>query len=191
MISKSPARNSFQRDAYLQSQADEGLTPDNDEGVAAMMEMYYNMDRHKQEQEADPEWQKNNLEYDLRSTDWILAKARGSESYAQNLYAALCNNSFVRNDVWPILKKETWSCSWRYAGGIIADMREQGDYIDWYCSGIRGDVTDEEYNQMTKSEQENYLLMKNTFVGEGRVTDEIQEDLLRLGWLVADDIDET
>lgn len=187
MISKSPKRNSFQRDAYLQRQADEGCTPENDEGVAAMLEMYSDFDNERARQEADPGWQKNNLEYDLRSTDWILAKVRASEAYAQNLYAAMCNNSFIRNDVWPILKKETWSCSWRYAGGIVADMREQGDYIDWYCSGIRGDVTDEEFRQMDKSEQETYLYMKNTFVGEGRVTDEIKDDLLRLGWLVSDD----
>ena len=87
---------------------------------------------------ANPEWQKNNLEYDLRSTKWICDKAKASESYAQNIYAAMCNQSWQRNDVWPLLKGETYSCSWRYAGGIIADMREEGDYMDWYCSGMGG-----------------------------------------------------
>jgi len=167
--------------------AEQGRTPDNDANVHAMMEFYANVKNIKAEREADSSWKENNLEYDLRSTDWILNKVRDSESYAQNLYAAMCNRSFIRNDVWPILKDQEWSCSWRYAGGIIADMREQGDYIDWYCSGIRGEVNDEEFGQMTKAEQENYLLMKNTFVGEGHVTEEIREDLLRLGWLVVDD----
>ena len=187
MISKSPDRNSFQKTNYVQRMAEQGRTPENDANVQAMMEFYSNAKNVKAEREADPEWQKNNLEYDLRSSDWILKKVRDSESYAQNLYAAMCNRSFIRNDVWPILKNQEWSCSWRYAGGIIADMREQGDYIDWYCSGIRGEVNDEEFSQMTKEEQENYLLMKNTFVGEGHVTEEIREDLLRLGWLVVDD----
>ena len=187
MISKSPDRNSFQKTNYVQRMAEQGRTPENDANVQAMMEFYSNAKNVKAEREADPEWRKNNLEYDLRSSDWILKKVRDSESYAQNLYAAMCNRSFIRNDVWPILKNQEWSCSWRYAGGIIADMREQGDYIDWYCSGIRGEVNDEEFGQMTKEEQENYLLMKNTFVGEGHVTEEIREDLLRLGWLVVDD----
>lgn len=120
-----------------------------------MLEWYKRWDEQKLEQEQDPEWQKNNLEYDLRSTDWILKKVRESDDYAKALYAALCNNDFTKNDVWPILQEETWSCSWRYAGGIIADMREEGDYIDWYCSG-----------------------------NEGYVDDEIKKDLLTLGWLV-------
>lgn len=103
----------------------------------------------------DPKARENNLEYDLLTTDWILAKVRNSDDYAKSLYAAMCNNDFVRLEVVPILKGETWGCSWRYAGGIIADMRETGDYIDWYCSG-----------------------------NESEVTEEIREDLLKLGWVV-------
>jgi len=170
MISKSPDRNTFQKNGYLSRMADKEQTPDNDANVAAMFEYYSNLNNIKMEREADPEWQKNNLEYDLRTTEWILEKVRASEPYAQNLYAAMCNRSFVRNDVWPILKQEQWSCSWRYAGGIVADMRQGGDYIDWYCSGIR-DVEEEPYG----------------YVPESVVTEEIQEDLLRLGWLVLDD----
>ena len=119
----------------------------------------------------DPEWQKNNLEYDLRSTKWICDRAKSTKTYAQNLYAAMCNQDWQRNDVWPLLKGETWSCSWRYAGGIIADMREEGDYIDWYCSGIQGEP-DEDWVDLGH-------------VPEGTVTDEIREDLFKLGWLPA------
>jgi hypothetical protein len=122
-----------------------------------------------QRKEKDIEWQKNNLEYDLRNTNWILEKVKVSGIYAQNLYAALCNNSFQKLEVLPILKEERWRCSWRYAGGIIADMRQEGDYINWYCSGIsnEGDTSG--------------------FVSEGRVTDNIRTDLLKLGWKVIDD----
>ncbi|MFM1845778.1 MAG: hypothetical protein RIS19_251, partial [Actinomycetota bacterium] len=62
--------------------------------------------------------------------------------------AALCNNEFVKNDVWPILKDETWSCTWRYAGGVVSDIQEGDGYLDWYCSGMgsglgNGDETGE------------------------------------------------
>ena len=135
----------------------------------------------------DPEWQKLNLEFDLRKTAWICDKAKTNPVYAQHLYAAMCNNEFQKNDVWPILTSHRWSCSWRRAGGIIADMIEQGDYIDWYCSGIRGDgLTDEEYNQLSREHQESYLQTKK-FVSESMVTDEIRADLLKLGWIVIND----
>lgn len=118
----------------------------------------------RRNKEFDQEWTIDNLEHDLRATDWIVEKTRNSENYAQNLYAALCNNEFTKNDVWPILQDKRWYCSWRYAGGIIADMCEEGSYLDWYCSGA-GIQTPE-------------------FVSEGTVTEEIKEDLLKLGWIV-------
>jgi hypothetical protein len=62
-------------------------------------------------------------------------KVESDKVYAQQIYAALCNNEFQRNDVWPLLAGKTWSCSWRHAGGIVADMLEEGDYSDWYLTG--------------------------------------------------------
>ncbi len=167
-LSKSPKRNTFQASKYLERKAQEGKTPDNDSNVKAMMDMYKNWAVETAEREADPNWSKNNMEHDLRTTNWILNKARSSESYAQNLYAAMCNNGFIKLDVIPILKQEEWSCSWRYAGGIIADMRQEGDYIDWYCSGIRNPEDE-----------------PKDFVPEGCITAEIRNDLQRLGWAVA------
>lgn len=108
---------------------------------------------------------KSNLEYDLRTTDWIIDKVKKNQSYAQNLYAALCNNVFQRNAVWEKLQNQIWSCSWRQAGGIIAMMQQQGDYMDWYCSGHRENFDDGS-------------------VSEGIVTQEIKNDLFALGWLV-------
>lgn len=154
------------------------------------------IDKHKRRFD-NLEKQKNNMEYDLLTTDWILEKVRNSEIYAQNLYAAMCNNDFQKvnvaddaDNVVEILKDglPTWSCSWRYAGGIIADMRTEGDYIDWYCSGIRDAVIESEgeWNKLTKEQQEKYTNVFSKYVGEQVVTDEIRADLLKLGWRVVD-----
>ena len=181
--SQSPERNTFQCGAYRERQAETG--EDVSEEYIAILESIRLQNQNKW---ADPKRCENNLEYDLVTTDWILEKVRDSRVYSQNLYAALCNNNFRRNDVWPLLKGDNWGCSWRYAGGIIADMREEGDYIDWYCSGIRNDYSldDEGYAQLDKPQQELYLESKQ-YVSESVVTDEVREDLFRLGWLVIDD----
>ena len=161
MLSSSPQRNTFLEDIYLKQCEEKGQEPS-----PVTLEMY-ELDRIASRNRFDePESRVNSLEYDLRTTDWILQKVRESEVYAQNLYAAMCNSDFIKNDVWPVLKEEKWSCSWRYAGGIVADMREEGDYVDWYCSGY------------SKTEG---------FVPECTVTDEIREDLLKLGWIVIAD----
>jgi hypothetical protein len=116
------------------------------------------------------------MEYDMRICDWMLAKVRATDTYAQNLYAAMCNNDFIKLDVVPILRqdpdKDYWSASWRSAGGIVANMREEGDYIDWYCSGI-GDGLGNGDSDRTKG-----------YVPEGQITDEIRNDLQRLGWAI-------
>lgn len=159
------------------------LNPDNTQ-AKEMIEYYESFAEREIEKENDPAWQKNNMEYDLRTSKHIVEKVRNREEYAQNLYAAMCNNGFIRNETWNILKdEENWGASWRYAGGIIANMRGEGDYIDWYCSGIHNDWTDEEFNNATKESQERYLFMKTKFVGEGHITDEVRQDLLEIGWL--------
>lgn len=169
-ISKSPNRDTFQVESYVKRREKEGKLPSPE-----YLELFKTFSQHKIEQEADPAWQENNLEWDLRTTDWILDKVRASDRYAQNLYAALCNMSWQRLDVMPILRDQQWGCSWRYAGGIIADMREQGDYIDWYCSGI-GDGLGNGDEDGTKG-----------YVPEGHVTEEIESDLKQLGWQPVDD----
>ena len=105
----------------------------------------------------------DNLEYDLLNTQWITDKTE-DDVYAQNLYAALCNNKFYKEDM-----KEPWICSWRYAGGLIADVKwlatgKAYDYLDFYCSSALSD--------------------NPKFVAEGTVTDEVREDLTKLGWRV-------
>jgi len=164
-ISRSPDRHTFQKEGYVKRQLEKGEELNQD-----YLDMFEKILEQHDKKFDDEQARKDNLEYDLVTTDWILEKVRASEDYAQNLYAAMCNNDFIKREMWPILKDQKWSCSWRYAGGIIADMRQQGDYIDWYCSGIRGDYQEEERT--------------NGFVSESVVTEEIENDLYKLGWLV-------
>ena len=173
-VSKSPERHTFQQEGYVKRCEEKGEEPNPD-----YLEMYKTWREQDESNLADPEWQKANMEFDLRSTDWILAKVRDSDNYAQNLYAAMCNMQFQKIEAWPILKNERWSASWRSAGGIIADMQGKGDYIDWYCSGIG-------------SKEDGYGLSHDkpvtdsdgrTYVPEGVVTEEIDADLRKLGWM--------
>jgi hypothetical protein len=91
---------------------------------------------------------KPNLEYDLTNNERIVSKCVNSEIYCRNLYGALCNNRFFYGD-------DEWVCTWREAGGIVADIIKRGNYMDWYCSG-----------------------------NESVVTDEIKLDLMMMGWIV-------
>jgi hypothetical protein len=168
-LSKSPERNTFQKKSYIARQTKIEKPVDQD-----LIDIYNQMNANQDHLESNSGWSYNNLEYDLRSTDWILEKVRSSEIYAQNLYAALCNNDFQKLEVMPVLKEETWCCSWRSAGGVVANMRQQGDYIDWYCSGIRNDSYQDDLD----------IPYPPGTVGEGHVTEEIQSDLKKLGWIV-------
>lgn len=171
--SKSPDRHSFQKAGYLERCKSKGEEPN--QGYLDMFQRILEEEKNKWN---DPKNTVNNLEWDLVTTEWILDKARASEAYSQNIYAALCNNEFQKLDVLPILKEQTWSCSWRYAGGIVADMRQQGDYIDWYCSGMGG------LNQEYDAKETNEEWQKRTgYVPEGKITDEIRADFQKLGWV--------
>ncbi len=175
-VSKSPDRHRFQKEGYVKRQEEAG------EAVSeAYLEMFENILNEHDHKFDDPKTHKNNMEYDLLTTNWILDKVRTNNSYAQNLYAAMCNRQFQRLDVMPVLKNERWSCSWRYAGGIIADMQQKGDYIDWYCSGIGGQNL--EYEGI---ETEEAWKIRTRYVPESTVTDEINMDLKQLGWIVLD-----
>lgn len=180
-LSTSPIKFTHHVDSYI-SRCEKRNEPVRQE----IVEMYTKMAKQQQQEQSKQEWTKNNLEHDLRTTDWILQKARSSKSYAQNLYAAMCNNEFQLKEAWPILKDQRWSCSWRYAGGIIADMREEGDYLDWYCSGIRdaSEPTEAEMHSWSPEQQYHWREVYSKYVSESVVTDEIQDDLMKLGWLV-------
>lgn len=94
-----------------------------------------------------------NLEKDLEMSKQI-RKLVKDDKFAQALYAALCNVGWRKNGI-------EWGCSWRYSGGLVADLRGVGeDYLDFYCSGI-GD---------------------GTKVPEGHVDCKVREELAKLNW---------
>ena len=120
---------------------------------------------------------KHSMQTDMMDTEWFREKVRLSRSYAQNLYAAMCNNEFQKQDTWEVLTDNRWSCSWRAAGGVVATLRAANeDYMDYYCSGMGGFA-------VADGDPETYY-KETGYVKESEVTDEIREDLLRLGWTV-------
>ena len=173
IVSKSPERHTFQKEKYIERQ-----TENNNPISQDYLDLFANILEQDKNKFSDPENCKNNLEYDLLTTDWILEKVRVSDTYAQNLYAAMCNMRFVKKDLFPYLRqdpdKDLCSYSWRYTGGIIADMQQKGDYIDWYCSGM-GEGLGNGDEDGTKG-----------YVPEGQVTEEIANDLKTLGWVAVE-----
>jgi hypothetical protein len=166
-LAVSPDRNINER-LYIERCKEQGEEPD-----VSFLELLEELTQTVEKESEALEWANNNLEYDLRSTKWICDKVKSSEKYGQNLYAAMCNMQFIKLDVIPILNDQRWSCSWRHAGSIIANMNEQGDYLDWYCSGIASQsyIPDDDDNN------------SRGYVPEGEVTDEIFNDLKQLGWV--------
>ena len=186
-LATSPDRGKFGMKGIIRRAQEQGIDPNTDQHTQEMLNYEREWHASQREREQKSAWQENNMEYDLRTCDWMIDKCQKREEYAQNLYAAMCNRSFQKNAVWDRLKNTNWSCSWRYAGGIVADMRGEGDYIDWYCSGIRGGLSEQELADMDAEDREKYLWMQANFVSESYVTDEIRNDLYRLGWLVLDE----
>ena len=118
----------------------------------------------------------HDLELDLKNSLEIVAKCRTSEAYTQNLYAALCNMQWQKNEMFPIIKGDLWHCSWRYAGGIAAELRGEGDYLNYYCSGMGG------FNLSYDAEEAAAWMAEHQYVPESEVTDEIRADFAKLGW---------
>jgi len=140
--------------------------PDDDD-AHDMVQYYEQLHKDDIEKQHTDEFKKS-LEYALRTSDTLCDKVV-NDTYAQNLYAALCNNDFIKDGI-------TCFYSWRAAGRIVANMREQGDYFDWYCSGI---IPDEDTN-ISKETKERF---KN-YVSEGLVTSEVKSDIESLGWKI-------
>lgn len=85
------------------------------------------------------------------------------ESFAQNFYAAFCNNEYTVDH-----SDDIASYSWRSSGRIVAEIRSlvnilNEDYMDWYCSGP-----------------------SEGFVSEGVLTEEIDSCLRQIGLNIVD-----
>lgn len=104
---------------------------------------------------------------DIIANKKMLKKIRNNELYAQNLYAGLCNNVFQKSSGYGV----DWHRSWRFIASTIATLRNQGDYLDFYCTGISELPEDD---LMQKSHK--------CYVRESVLTEEILSDLQSLGW---------
>ena len=171
-VASSPQRHTFQVEGSIKRAEEAGEEPNQE-----YTDIWEQIKIDEANKIHDPVWQKNNMEYDLRSSRELCDKVKQSDNYAQNLYAAMCNMTWQSREFWQEMKGETWHCSWRHSGGIIADMREEGDYIDWYCSGIGNE---ELGNGLTGAVPDTGD--GRNYVPEGVVTEEIELDLNRLGW---------
>lgn len=96
------------------------------------------------------------METDVLNANWLCQKIRTNTAYAQSFYAGLCNNLFHKTNA---PDDAICSFSWRHAGAVVADIRKQGDYLDWYCSGLVDSATP-----------------------EGEIVPEIAADIEKLGW---------
>jgi len=66
----------------------------------------------------------------------LAARIRADDAFADELYCALCNTDWQYDD------GTEWSGSWRYAAGLVAELRELGEcYLDFYCSASGGEGT--------------------------------------------------
>lgn len=91
------------------------------------------------------------LERDLARSRRIRDLVR-SELFATLLYGSLCNTTWRHRESGAL-----WGRSWRHAGGIVAELRCEGSYLDWYCS-----------------------------MGEGLVDDQVLAEIETLGWALAE-----
>jgi len=84
---------------------------------------------------------KFNLGQDLLNNDTVRQSVQTDKTFAQELYSALCNTQFIHSNM-ANPKTEFWSCSWRYAGNIVAGIEANGgDYMDYYCNGNEGQIS--------------------------------------------------
>lgn len=65
-------------------------------------------------------------------------RARTNETFAHELYGALCNMRWRRR----YADNDPVSMSWRHAGGVVSHLACKGGfYLDYYCSGNEGMVS--------------------------------------------------
>ncbi len=95
------------------------------------------------------------VDHFLKTQPAILAEVRKDPDFLYDLYAALCNTEWVRvsgqtkEEFIEVLEAATYSVSWRTAGAICAEIynliypdKETKDYLDYYCAGSEGQVSD-------------------------------------------------
>lgn len=61
---------------------------------------------------------------------------KSDDEFCKELWSALTNIEWTNED------GSNFSCTFRYAGALIADIRESGGYMDWYCSSEYAKVSE-------------------------------------------------
>ena len=120
---------------------------------------------------------------DLMASDIIRRKVQDIV-YAQHLYATLASHTFARVDN----KEVKHYSSSRGAGGIVAQLRGTGDYLDWYCSGMipfEDVITFAQYMCLSPSAQQ-WNDAAYFFIRDGHQSPEILNDIRALGWRCID-----
>jgi len=86
--------------------------------------------------------QEADLEYALKTSDYIRSRCRADRLYAEALYRALCDVKWISKHPFHILKDESWKCTWREAAAIVGDLASTtdvlSDHLDWYSVGKEG-----------------------------------------------------
>lgn len=104
------------------------------------------------------------FEQDLMDSDEFKQKLRVDENFAQAFYCALENQAWGKDG-------DVYTCSFRYAGGLVANLRCMGEgYMDFYCCG-RGIFDDEEPIQEGP-----------TAIRSCTIRPDVAEELAKLGW---------
>jgi hypothetical protein len=98
---------------------------------------------------------RKSIHEDIRNTDFLVKKIRDNSIYAQNLYAGLCNNGFIKNG-------EDDGNSFRENAVFLEELCDL-DYYQLYWSG-GSSVENKEYKKW------------------GELTSEVEQDLLKIGW---------
>jgi len=91
------------------------------------------------------------------ASDTIVVEYLRDRDIAVEFYSALCNVDWYAKKpplpddeliIWKLKgeRDSAWSCSWRTAGGYIAEIRNKyhntnENYMDFYCSGNEGVVS--------------------------------------------------
>lgn len=68
-----------------------------------------------------------------------------NDEFCQRVWSSLTNTAWIR-------KKDglIYEASFRYIGGLIADLRGKGSYLDWYCKSPYGYVDEEVEEELGK-----------------------------------------
>jgi len=130
---------------------------------------------------------KYNMEDDIMSSSIICQKCSANRWYAQNLYAAMCNNIWQKIDVTAILRDDSWGISWRGSGRVVAEainshrQDSKHNYMDFYCSGMASGFMED----VTESGEQNVMYVG--YLPEGTVSEVIRQDLRDIGWHCIDE----